>query len=508
MGGYTGAPISVVLELEATATLLRVEHALGEWLEKAHGVSLESADRDELVVEWRKSEDDNFACQLVASDVGDQTRRTITVFSDGNGVIAIIDETPLGAPHALHTIVDLSERLRLLLSTLLPITPGVMGLRRGELTDFAAVDSKELLSELEEDLKPGMLVAVTADDAAPSIAQQALLSDLSGLAIVGSISAAAPLLTQFGTSLAPRAGSVVNIARTANGLDAHVVASTSLRTKLDSARRVVVRRQLSAPVPFDLERRRSAAMSKLLAGGHELDLPTALLLLDEESQRANELDNRLKETATQLERAFEEQDDALSDLDDALSRLRYLERAFKELGEIPTVEADFDDDWRPDSSVDALVAAREVLEFLVITASEDGCGELDTQQKRGIWGKKIWMALRALNDYCRAKAEGRFSGDIAKYRDDPASGGISLLAEYAAHESEPTTNRPNLKAMRMFGVPATVDPAGKVYMEQHLKVDKGGALAPRIHLYDDSGGLSQRIYIGYIGPHLPTWSSF
>jgi hypothetical protein len=508
MGGYTGAPISVVLELESTATLVRVEQALGEWLEKAHGVSLETADRDELVVEWRKSEGDDFVCQLVASDVSYQTRRTVTVFSDGAGVIAIIDETPLGAPHALHTIVDLSERVRLLLNSLLPVTPGVMGLRRAELTDFAAVDSKELLSELEEDLKPGVLVAVTAENAAPSIAQQALLSDLSGLAIVGSISAGASLLTQLGTSLAPRIGSIVSVARTANGLDAHIVASTSLRTKLDSARRLVVRRQLSAPVPFDLERRRSAAMSKLLAGGHDLDLPTALLLLDEESQRATELDNRLKETATQLERAFEEQDDALSDLDDALSRLRYLERAFKELGEIPTVEADFDDDWRPDSSLDALVAAREVLDFLVISASEDGCSELDTQQKRGIWGKKIWMALRALNDYCRAKTEGRFSGDIAMYRDDPASGGISLLAEYAAHESEPTTNRPNLKAMRMFGVPATVDPAGKVYMEQHLKVDKGGALAPRIHLYDDSGGPSQRIYIGYIGPHLPTWSSF
>ena len=207
MGGYTGASISVVLELESTATLIRVEQALGEWLEKAHGVSLETADRDELVVEWRKSEDDNFVCQLVASDVSDQTRRTVTVFSDGDGVIALIDETPLGAPHALHTIVDLSERVRLLLNTLLPVTPDVMGLRRGALTDFAAVDSKELLSKLEEDLKPGILVAVTADDAAPSIAQQALLSDLSGLAIVGSISAGASLLTRLGTSLAPRIGS-------------------------------------------------------------------------------------------------------------------------------------------------------------------------------------------------------------------------------------------------------------------------------------------------------------
>jgi len=249
-------------------------------------------------------------------------------------------------------------------------------------------------------------------------------------------------------------------------------------------------------------------MTTLLASGHEVDLPTALQLLEEESQRANELDNRTKELETTLERAFEEQDAALSDLDDALSRLRYLERAFKNLGEVPTVEADSDDDWRPDCSQDALLAAHELLSFLVITAADDGCKALDAQQKRGIWGKKIWMALRALNEYCRAKAEGHFAGDIAKYRDDPPDGSIPLLADYSAKESEPTTNSPNLKALRTFAVPTTVTATGKAYMEQHVKVDRGGQSAPRIHLYDDSGGPSQRIYIGYIGPHLPTWSSF
>lgn len=249
-------------------------------------------------------------------------------------------------------------------------------------------------------------------------------------------------------------------------------------------------------------------MTRLLASGHEVDLPTALSLLEEESQRANELSNKVKELETTLERAFEDQDSALGDLDDALSRLRYLERAFKELGEVPTVQSDFDDDWRPDSSAEALLAAHELLPFLVISATDDGCKALDEQQKRGIWGKKIWMALRALNEYCGAKADGRFSGDLSKYREDPPVGAIPLLYEYAGKESEPTTNNPTLRAMRTFGVPNSVASSGKVYMEQHVKIDRGGQSAPRIHLYDDSGGPSQRIYIGYVGPHLPTWSSF
>jgi hypothetical protein len=495
--------------LAPTVSIALIQAALAEWLGRAHGVTLETASHDSLIVEWRISDGAAFTCQLVVSDSSQQVRRTITAFADDSGIVATIDETPLAAAVAPHPVVDLSEGMRLLLSALLPITKSVANLDRQEPADFSEIDSKELLSTLTGDLTPGVVVAVTSGvGVKPSIAQHALLSDLSGLAIVGSAPVGAELLSDLGISSSIRPGSVVSIARTATGLDSHVVPSTSLRTKLDSARRLVVRRQLSAPIPFDLERRRSAAMTRLLAAGHEVDLPTALQLLEEESQRANELDNRAKELETTLEWAFEEQDEALGDLDDALSRLRYLERAFKELGEVPTVESDSDDDWRPESSLDALVAAREALDFLVITASEDGCKALDAQQKRGIWGKKVWMALRALNDYCRAKAEGRFTGDITMYREDPPAGAISLLADYSAHESEPTTNSPNLKAIRTFGVPVAVSTAGKAYMEQHVKVERGGQSAPRIHLYDDSGGATQRIYIGYIGPHLPTWSSF
>lgn len=509
MGGYVGAPIAAVLPLVAAVTLSQVEGTLAEWLEISYGAALETAEYDDLVVEWRVADGAAFACQLVVSDSGRLVRRTVTAFSDDGGAVATIDETPLAAADAPHAMVDLSEGIRLLLGTFLPITKSVMKLDRRAPVDFAAIDSKELLSTLAGELTPGIVVAVTSGDGVkPSIAQQALLSDLSGLAVVGSAPLGAELLSDIGTSSSIRPGSIVSITRTANGLDAHVVPSTSLRMKLESARRLIVRRQLSAPIPFDLERRRSAAMTRLLASGHEVDLPTALQLLEEESQRANELDNRAKELETTLERAFEEQDAALADLDDALSRLRYLERAFKDLGEVPTVQADSDDDWRPDSTLDALFAAKEFLQFLVITATEDDCKALDSQQKRTIWGKKVWMALRALNEYCRAKAEGRFSGDIVKYRGDPPDGAIPLLSDYAANESGPTTNNPALRAARMFTVPPTVNPKGKVYMEQHVKVDRGGQSAPRIHLYDDSGGSSQRIYIGYIGPHLPTWSSF
>lgn len=508
MAGHVGAPISAVLQLEPTVTAAQVTAALAGWLHQTHSVKLEPADHEGLMVEWRATDDEPFVCQLVASDSHDQARRTITVICDDAGAVAIVEEAPFAPPDAPHAAVDLSKPVQLLLGLLLPMARTILDLSRGNVNDLQAVDADTLVAALGKDLTPGLLIAVTTNEDALSSAQKNLLDDLVGLAFAGTVPAGAALLTSIGLSAPPRAGSVVSIARTVDGLDTQVIASTSLRTKPDSARRLVVRRQLSAPVPFDLERRRSSAMARLLASGSEVDLPTALQLLDEESQRANELSNRVKELQTLLERAYEEQDSALGELDNAQSQVRYLQKAFKELGEIPIVEAEDDEDWLPESSVDALVAARESLPFLVIGPTEDGCVSLDTHPKRGIWAKKIWNSLRALNDYCRAKAEGHFSGDITVYRDNTPDGAIPLLAEYAPAESKSTSDDASLVAVRTFVVPTDVRSAGKMYMGQHVKVDKGGQSAPRIHLYDDSGGLTQRIYIGYIGPHLPTAGGF
>lgn len=509
MAGHVGAPLSAVLQLQPTVIGAQITAALTDWLHKTHGVELESADHEGLMVEWRATGDGPFACQLVASDSQDQVRRTITVFCDDAGAVAIVEEAPFASPDAPHAAVDLSEPVRLLFGLLLPMSRTILDRSRSDVNDLQAVDSDTLIAALREDLMPGLLIAVTANEGdPPSSTQQALLDDLVGLAFVGVVPAGAAVLTSVGLSTPPRAGNVVSIARTVGGLDAQVIASTSLRTKPDSARRLVVRRQLSVPVPFDLERRRSSAMTRLLSAGLEIDLPAALQLLDEESQRANELSNRVRELEILLEGAYEEQDFALGELDNAHSQVRYLQKAFKELGEVAHVEAEDDDDWLPESSVEELEAAREFLPFLVIGPTEENCGSLDTHQKRGIWGKKIWSSLRALNDYCRAKTEGRFKGDIAMYRDNTPDGAIPLLAEYAPVESKATTADASLVAVRTFPVAAEVHAGGKVYMEQHVKIDKGGQSAPRIHLYDDSGGTTQRIYIGYVGPHLPTSNGF
>ncbi|HET9873190.1 MAG TPA: hypothetical protein VFP89_11440 [Propionibacteriaceae bacterium] len=508
MAYHVGAPISTAIQLDPSVTVEQITTALEGWLRKVHSVPLESAEHDDLLVEWRLAEEEHFTCHLVASDSDAHIRRTITVLRDHAGAVGVVEEAPLAAADAPHAIVDLSEPVHLLLMALAPLTLMVQGLRRGEVCDATTVTPEAILTSLRQPLAPGLVLAITGIDAPPSTPQAEMLEALLGLTVTGTVPAGAPLLRDLGVSAPPRPGSLISISRSATGLDAHMIGSTSLRAKPDSARRVVVRRQLAAPIPFDLERRRSAAMARLVATDNEIDLPSAMQLLEEESQRANDLGNRVKDLEVLLELAYEEQDAALSELDNAHSQVRYLQRAFQERGEVPIVEAEEDEDWHPDSCVDALVAARESLSYLIIGADEDQCAALDAQQKRGIWAKKIWSALRALNDYCRVKADGRFQGDIAMYRDDTPGSAVPMLAEYAPTESQSTTNNPALKALRSFPVPFQVEASGKVYMEQHVKIDKGGRSAPRIHIYDDSGGSTQRIYVGYVGPHLPTSSSF
>ena len=208
-------------------------------------------------------------------------------------------------------------------------------------------------------------------------------------------------------------------------------ASTSLSTKPESARRLVVRRQLAAPVPFDLERRRSLAMARLLTGGGMSTFPLPCSSGKRKPSGPRPWQPR-QGTGDASGTAYEEQDAALGELDNAQSQVRYLQKAFKELGEVPLVEAEDDDDWMPDSSVDALIAARESCPSWLSVRPTRMRAHSTGNRSVAIWAKKIWSSLRALNDYCRAKTEGRFSGDIAMYRDNTPDGAIPLLAEYAA----------------------------------------------------------------------------
>ena len=69
-------------------------------------------------------------------------------------------------------------------------------------------------------------------------------------------------------------------------------------------------------------------------------------------------------------------------------------------------------------------------------------------------------------------------------------------------ESESVRQDDKLRKARELPVDPEVHRSGRIFMEAHLKVSGGGGpLAPRIYFYDDTGGKTGKVHIGFFGPH-------
>ncbi|MEO3785001.1 hypothetical protein ABGB12_16810 [Actinocorallia sp. B10E7] len=159
----------------------------------------------------------------------------------------------------------------------------------------------------------------------------------------------------------------------------------------------------------------------------------------------------------------------------------------------------------PASLVDALHAA-ESLTHVVIgeTTHEAGLLDLAYPGLRRVWAGKAWDALCALDDYARARSRGDFQGGFRDWC-MAGTGGRRVIsaALLAMKESDSVSGREKFAAPRTFPVPPEVDSSGKVFMPAHIKLRKTGTPAPRIHFHDDAGGATGKVWIGYVGDHLP-----
>ena len=73
----------------------------------------------------------------------------------------------------------------------------------------------------------------------------------------------------------------------------------------------------------------------------------------------------------------------------------------------------------------------------------------------------------------------------------------------ASGESELVVNTPRYRNARTFPVPVEVHSSGYEFFGAHVKIDRGGGVAPRLHHFDDTRGATGSVRIGYLGPHLP-----
>ncbi|MGH9130064.1 MAG: hypothetical protein ACRDY2_14175 [Acidimicrobiales bacterium] len=264
--------------------------------------------------------------------------------------------------------------------------------------------------------------------------------------------------------------------------------------------RAVVGKALAARPPI-VFRNRVALLPGFARQAPDADALLADLLRTEEER------DRLQQD---LESAVLETDMAASEAEEARARVRWLESRLADAGQYvagtPTPE-----DERPaeaSSCSEALELAKVHLDLVIVGDTTESADELDQHVKAGTWGRKAWLALRALQSYGRAKASGQMQGNFLQYCRASPSGSEVVPSEWvAAAENETTTNNPRFRRARTFPVPTDVSSDGEAYMAEHIKLEKGSDPAPRLHFWDDTGGKTGKVYVGYLGRHLPSFES-
>ncbi|GAA4560988.1 hypothetical protein [Planotetraspora kaengkrachanensis] len=223
---------------------------------------------------------------------------------------------------------------------------------------------------------------------------------------------------------------------------------------------------------------------------------------DESDRLAAEMDSLRGEHSLLLEEYAE----AVTSVRRLTEQVRRLERKLAEAGQ-PVYGVALDDDlFEPTNLMDTLIEARERLPHVVIGDTDSAATRLDLNHPAlcRTWAAKAWDALRALNDFARARSSGQFAGGFYDWCTAGCSGRLTIpTGMLSMRESQSVANRPKYSDPRRFAVPTEVDPSGKLLMEAHVKLRPVGYPAPRMYFHDDSGGVTGKIWVGYLGDHLP-----
>ncbi|POM27638.1 hypothetical protein BTM25_20540 [Actinomadura rubteroloni] len=142
-----------------------------------------------------------------------------------------------------------------------------------------------------------------------------------------------------------------------------------------------------------------------------------------------------------------------------------------------------------------------------------GTTALDAYPKAQVWRRRTWDALATLDAYARARREAHTAdrrepvphlADVHAFIRAGRPGALISANIVALGESENVNADPRYRNARMFTVRPETHPTGRAFFAAHIKIDGPRPPAPRLHFYDDTCGPTGRVYVGHIGPHLPT----
>ncbi|MFI5671077.1 hypothetical protein [Streptomyces sp. NPDC051704] len=160
----------------------------------------------------------------------------------------------------------------------------------------------------------------------------------------------------------------------------------------------------------------------------------------------------------------------------------------------------------PDNWEDLAHQTRHECVHLVLADISETTRPLRGHPLEQVWIRRTWQTLGTLNSYAAAKtAHGpQLLPHLGAYLRWPDAATLFPATRHAPRESARLMASPRLHEARCFPVPRTIHPSGRVFMGEHVRIGSGRPPAPRLHLYDDTGGRTGQIHVGYIGTHLPS----
>lgn len=243
---------------------------------------------------------------------------------------------------------------------------------------------------------------------------------------------------------------------------------------------------------------RSSARILLAGGPAEADYDELLKALDEENAE-------LKRQVEELEAALSNERDSVMSLARQLDDLDRRQRFFREeLRKLDPAAISYQPAvaFEPAFCSEVVEHARGTLSFLVVPEEiDEGVSELDEHPDES-WARKAWLALRALDEYARAKSKGRYDKDFKTCCEQSGTDIVVPLSWVARKESKLTMENDRFRELRRLPVSTDVDPTGRLLMEAHIKIEQGGTPCPRIHFHDDTRGKTGKVHIGWFGDHL------
>ena len=153
----------------------------------------------------------------------------------------------------------------------------------------------------------------------------------------------------------------------------------------------------------------------------------------------------------------------------------------------------------------ALQLARANLSKIEIPpAAEHRIADLDSAIESQSWALSVFDGLLALEAYANTGADFKDFRDWCR-RSKHQRVWFANAKKLAMNESEEVMRRPELRKYRLMPVSDSVEPAGRIEMQAHLKLSNA-SFAPRLYFHDGTRGRNAtgRVHVGYIGPHLPT----